>query len=304
MTERPESHDLWLMQRYDGEVPWREGEADAAPSPSGEAMSASDRAKHETMALVGDLVRAHVARDTRGAGLADAVLGRLEAERAQAPAAPPGLDGAGLAPAGLAPAGLAPAGLAPAGLAPAGLAPAGLAPAGLAPVGLAPAGLDGVGLDAVGLVGEGARRKEGEPGSPAPAAAVGNDNGRFLYGMAALAGLAAAAAVALFVWAPSASDDAGARASAPSSAPSSMGAPGARARDGAAMPAAAAPGASEAKMPALTAARDDDADDDDAVPAVEVASVDFGRHQGSVFYVAGRQAGATAVVWVNDEEER
>ncbi|MEM9873750.1 MAG: hypothetical protein AAF928_02575, partial [Myxococcota bacterium] len=71
-----------------------------------------------------------------------------------------------------------------------------------------------------------------------------------------------------------------------------------------AMPAAAAPGASEAKMPALTAARDDDADDDDAVPAVEVASVDFGRHQGSVFYVAGRQAGATAVVWVNDEEER
>jgi len=37
---------------------------------------------------------------------------------------------------------------------------------------------------------------------------------------------------------------------------------------------------------------------------VEVASVDFGAHSGSVFYVPSGQAGlATAVVWVTDAGE-
>ena len=116
----------------------------------------------------------------------------------------------------------------------------------------------------------------------------GNDNGRTIFG---LAGLAAAAAAGLFFWGQSAPEE-----PAVASAPAAIEAPAEPTSADAPRP----PEAHPADMPNLTAQVDED---EDAEPAVEVASVDFGRHQGSVFYVASNTTATTAVVWVNDEDE-
>ncbi len=115
-----------------------------------------------------------------------------------------------------------------------------------------------------------------------------NDNARTIFG---LAGLAAAAAAGLFFWGQSTPQE-----PAVASAPAAIEAPAEPTSADAPRP----PEAHPADLPNLTAQVDED---EDAEPAVEVASVDFGRHQGSVFYVASNTAATTAVVWVNDEDE-
>lgn len=126
------------------------------------------------------------------------------------------------------------------------------------------------------------------PQVPAGRGGAGNDNGRTIFG---LAGLAAAAAAGLFFWGQSAPEE-----PAVAEAPVAVEAPAEPTSADVPRP----PEAHPADLPNLTAQVDDE---EDAEPAVEVASVDFGRHQGSVFYVAGNHTAKTAVVWVNDEDE-
>jgi len=199
MSHEYDPNDLALMQWYDGELT-------DAPELSGDL-----EAKRETMELVGAMLRVSIEDDARGAGIADAVMGRLD----EAPQPAEVLE----------------------------------LPQGTKPV---------------------------------------NDNARIIYG---LAGLAAAAAVGLFFWGSNTPSQEPTVAQAPvaSEAPAELTA------DDAPRP----PEAHPADLPPLTAQVDAE---EEAQPAVEVASVDFGRHQGSVFYVGGQNA-QTAVVWVNDEDE-
>lgn len=202
MSHEHDPNDLALMQ-------WHDGELTEAPHLTEHELEA----KYEAMAMVGDALRASVEDDERGAGLADAVMARLDTP---------------------------------------------------APV--------------VELPQVAAGTSAGKPS---------NDNSRTIFG---LAGLAAAAAAALFLW-----GQAAPKGSAVAEAPRPIEAPA----DPASAEAPRPPEAHPADLPSLTA----EVDDDDAQPAVEVASVDFGRHQGSVFYVAGHHTAKTAVVWVNDEDE-
>jgi hypothetical protein len=122
------------------------------------------------------------------------------------------------------------------------------------------------------------------PKSPAKSASAANDNGRLLFG---LTGLAAAAAVALFVWGRSATD-------APlAQVPSEP-------RVAADEVAAAEPAA-----PTLAAAPSkpvQQQEEDRGLPPVEVASVDFGSRIGAVYYVDEPRGGATTtVVWLADD---
>jgi len=118
---------------------------------------------------------------------------------------------------------------------------------------------------------------------PAKSASSANDNGRLLFG---LTGLAAAAAVGLFVWGRSAGDAPVAqvpnepRVAAEEVAPA------------------------EPAAPTLAAApsKPVQQEEDRGLPPVEVASVDFGSRIGAVYYVDEPRGGATTtVVWLADD---
>ena len=118
---------------------------------------------------------------------------------------------------------------------------------------------------------------------PAKSASSANDNGRLLFG---LTGLAAAAAVGLFVWGRSAGETLVAqlpnepRLSAEEVAPA------------------------EPAAPTLAAApsKPVQQEEDRGLPPVEVASVDFGSRIGAVYYVDEPRGGATTtVVWLADD---
>ncbi len=117
---------------------------------------------------------------------------------------------------------------------------------------------------------------------PAKSASSANDNGRLLFG---LTGLAAAAAVGLFVWGRSAGETLVAQV------PSE---PRVAAED-------IAP--AEPAAPTLAAAPSKPVQEEDrGLPPVEVASVDFGSRIGAVYYVDEPRGGATTtVVWLADD---
>jgi hypothetical protein len=108
-----------------------------------------------------------------------------------------------------------------------------------------------------------------------------NDNVRVLYG---LAGLAAAAAAALFYWGQTAPTEVASQAE--TAAPAS--------------PEAVADATREPKPAPETLAAPGD---DESSPAVEIAAVDFGSQTGSVFYISGGNSSSapTAVLWVTDQ---
>jgi hypothetical protein len=113
-----------------------------------------------------------------------------------------------------------------------------------------------------------------------------NDNGRFIM---ALAGLAAAAAAALFVWGRSSTPEVPTAAIDPVEAPAEV---------------APAPVETVAIVPAptTTASAATPVVEQDSEPSVEVASVDFSAASGAVYYVPSDSAGqTTAVVWLKDE---
>jgi hypothetical protein len=112
--------------------------------------------------------------------------------------------------------------------------------------------------------------------------AAANDNGRLLMG---LTGLAAAAAVAMFVW-----------GSGGDSAPT--------ASQAAPQPAGevAVPAPETTAPPAPTlAALVKDIDLEESYRPVEVASVDFGARVGAVIYMDEPKGAATTVVWLTDD---
>jgi len=118
----------------------------------------------------------------------------------------------------------------------------------------------------------------------APSETAANDNnGRFIFGLAAVAAVAAAA---MFFWgrttAPTVADNASplpivtAGASAANEAPTAIEPLGA--------------------LPSATAEAEQESS------GAEVAAVDFGSRSGSIYYVSGASQGATtAVVWLTDE---
>jgi hypothetical protein len=116
-----------------------------------------------------------------------------------------------------------------------------------------------------------------------------DNNGRFIM---VLAGLAAAAAAALFVWGRSAPPD------TPSAAVDTVQAPAEEA-------VAPAPVETVAALPspsATTSAVAPTVEEAESEPSVEVASVDFSAASGAVYYVPSDSAGqTTAVVWLKDE---
>ena len=118
------------------------------------------------------------------------------------------------------------------------------------------------------------------------AAPANDNNGRFIM---VLAGLAAAAAAALFVWGRSAPPDA----------------PSAAVDAAVEAPAQPAPVETVATLPAPsapTSAAVPTVEEADSEPSVAVASVDFGAASGAVYYVPSDDAGqTTAVVWLKDE---
>ncbi|MBM4356482.1 MAG: hypothetical protein FJ096_00070 [Deltaproteobacteria bacterium] len=118
------------------------------------------------------------------------------------------------------------------------------------------------------------------PRRDVPRARPANDNARSIF---AIAGLAAAAAAALFLWSKTEPEEPTFAAAPLPEAP--LVAPLAAKLDGSAAPTTNTP----------TNAAEPEA-------GVEVASVEFGSNQGSVFYVPGDGA-ATAVVWINDGGE-
>ncbi|MBI4954483.1 MAG: hypothetical protein HY908_20835 [Myxococcales bacterium] len=113
-----------------------------------------------------------------------------------------------------------------------------------------------------------------------------NDNARSIF---ALAALAAAAAAGLFFWGRGGGPGSEELASGDLSAPMDQ-----IVAERAATPAPEAALLTEPVVAAQPEARP---------PAVEVAAVNFGARQGSVFYMGGSDAadGMTAVVWVTDD---
>lgn len=120
-------------------------------------------------------------------------------------------------------------------------------------------------------------------------APANDNNGRFIM---VLAGLAAAAAAALFVWGRSAPPE------APSAAVDTVEAPAGEI-------VAPAPVDTVATLPnpsATTSAAVPVVEEPESEPSVAVASVDFGAASGAVYYVPSDDAGqTTAVVWLKDE---
>lgn len=126
------------------------------------------------------------------------------------------------------------------------------------------------------------------PEQKLPAAAPANENGRFILG---LAGVAAAAAAALFLWGRS-----------PEPAPLAA---NTAANTGALAPDLPASALDPVKPSATVAAKAAEPVDEDRPPPVEVASVDFGNRTGAIYYVAGdskeTKGDVTTVVWIADE---
>jgi hypothetical protein len=121
-----------------------------------------------------------------------------------------------------------------------------------------------------------------------------NDNARLIFGLVAMA---ATVALGLFFWgrAEPAGDLA---ASAPREGAAETAAPGPARRTAPSAVAAAA-------LMAEPAPASEPAPSEEEPPraGVEIAAVDFGAQQGSVFFVAAEQgAAATAVIWVNEQE--
>lgn len=124
----------------------------------------------------------------------------------------------------------------------------------------------------------------------APTSAPANDNARLIFG---LAGVAAAAAIALGIWGNGAN---------PTKAPESVGdrvamvgetpEPALSPEGGAEKPIAAQIESNKKAKPSVQ----------DDTPAVAVAAVDFGTKTGAVYYVPSDSPGSTTtVVWVTDE---
>jgi hypothetical protein len=109
-----------------------------------------------------------------------------------------------------------------------------------------------------------------------------NDNGRLLLG---LTGLAAAAAVGLFVWG-SGGDSAPLASQTTAPVVTELVAP--------------APETTAQPAPSL-AERVKDIDLEESYRPVEVASVDFGSRTGAVIYMDEPKGAATTVVWLSDE---
>lgn len=129
--------------------------------------------------------------------------------------------------------------------------------------------------------------KKAEGSKATPAAAPANDNARLIFG---LAGVAAAAAIALGIWGSGAN---------PARAPESVGERVAMVTD----TAAAEPPPVENTTPAQIESNKKAAPSvQDDTPAVAVAAVDFGTKTGAVYYVPSDSPGSTTtVVWVTDE---
>ncbi len=131
-----------------------------------------------------------------------------------------------------------------------------------------------------------APRKQGGDTLETSGAGAANDNGRLIFVLAAVAAVAAAA---MFYW--------GGR---PSDGPVA-------ARPGAETPVLDAAkttpttAASVERGPAVASTAQAEVDSEES-PSVEVASVDFGKRSGAIYYVAGASQGATTpVVWLSDE---
>lgn len=114
---------------------------------------------------------------------------------------------------------------------------------------------------------------------PVASKAAANDNGRLIFG---LTGLAAAAAVGLFVWGGT--------------------------EPGPTLPAEPVAQVEEAPRPATTVAAAPNKPrevapllEESGLPAVEVASVDFGSRAGAVIYMDEPKGATTTVVWLTDE---
>lgn len=212
-----------LMRLYDGELdPEQEAELLGLLDAAIEPRAIEAHRKLATMTAIGSMLREQAEADSRGDGIADAVMAALE-----------GVDGS-----------------------------------------------VGRGVDSSKSSSDGAPMAKVdslprvEPQGPLGARPA-NDNSRSIF---AVAGLAAAAAAALFVWGRTQPIDAGL----------------------AVAPLAEAPMVAELSArvePAPQGAASPAGDDGDA--GVEVAAVDLGSHDGSVFYVRGEDS-ATAVVWIND----
>jgi negative regulator of sigma E activity len=112
-----------------------------------------------------------------------------------------------------------------------------------------------------------------------PRREAANDNSRSIF---AIAGLAAAAAAALFLWSKT-------EPAEPTFASSPLPEAPLVSELATKLDASAAPFGAPAEVETVG----------EAEAGVEVASVEFGSHQGSVFYVPG-DGTATAVVWIND----
>ncbi len=113
-------------------------------------------------------------------------------------------------------------------------------------------------------------------------APVANDNGKLLFG---LTGLAAAAAVALFVWGGS------------EPGPSLPAEPVAQVQEA---PPVVATAAAADRAPIIPR-EDAPALEESGLPAVEVASVDFGSRVGAVIYMDEPKGATTTVVWLTDD---
>lgn len=124
--------------------------------------------------------------------------------------------------------------------------------------------------------------------SPARAAAPANDNARLIFG---LAGVAAAAAIALGIWGSGAN---------PAKSPVDVGDRVAVATD-VTTETRPEPTTNVASAPIESNKKPKPSVQDDT-PAVAVAAVDFGTKTGAVYYVPSDSPGTTTtVVWVSDE---
>ena len=131
-------------------------------------------------------------------------------------------------------------------------------------------------------------RREGSLGSadaPESASPASNDNGRFIFKLAAIAAVAAAA---LFFWGRADLDATKVSQTAPPTAIMALSAAGSLTAN-----------PRQAARPEATSAK---VDVEEEAPGVEVAAVDFGARTGAIYYVSGANNGAaTPVVWLSDD---
>lgn len=129
---------------------------------------------------------------------------------------------------------------------------------------------------------------------PLKDSASANENGRVIFGLAAMA---AAAAAALFIWGrtPGGPDTPTKQPAQQAEAPADMPA-------GDSDRLAGAPTSTEAPFQSAPGVDPAGEDEEDAPRSVEVAAVDFGSRPGLIYYVSGEdKPTSTTVVWVRDE---